>query len=80
MTYVNPFSGEYTYEMFRHDLAICQRKRPKHIREGQEAFNRLRDVKPDLARALTATDADPFYNDSRLEAFFDHIEEHWDDA
>ena len=39
------------------------------IRAGQAVFNAFYQEHPELARALVGSDVDPFYDDSRLEAF-----------
>lgn len=39
------------------------------LRIGQRAFNALAAVEPDIADSIRATDADPFYDDGRIEAF-----------
>lgn len=39
------------------------------LRAGQRAFNRLHESDPDLADALRAGEADPYYDDARLDAF-----------
>lgn len=42
-------------------------------REGQAYFNALHSIYCDVADVVRATDADPFYDDTRLKAFFDAI-------
>jgi hypothetical protein len=39
-------------------------------RRGQMCFNMLRDARPVLAEKVRATDKDPFYDDTRIPAFF----------
>lgn len=39
------------------------------LREGQRAYNQLREKRPDLATRILGTELDPFYIDSRLPAF-----------
>jgi hypothetical protein len=46
---------------------------PDFIRYGQYAFNTLYVSQPDLANAITGTYLDPFYNDNKLEMFFDFL-------
>jgi hypothetical protein len=45
-------------------------------RTGQAYFNALYTLYPEVADAVRATDADPFYQDSRLDAFFEAILAH----
>lgn len=51
------------------------------IRYGQGMFNHLYSVRPELADAVRATDADPFYasspTDPRFDKFVDFIEKNW---
>lgn len=39
-------------------------------RKGQAYFNALSTAAPKMAEAVRGTDADPFYDDSRLPDFF----------
>lgn len=52
------------------NLAARLREQHPDWREGQLHFNALRRVAPDVAGHVTATDADPFYLDARLPAFW----------
>ena len=45
----------------------------EQLRTGQVAFNSLYAADPDLANQIRGTDADPFYDDSRLELFRETI-------
>ena len=44
-------------------------------RAGQAAFNALWAWRPDIARHITGTDADPYYNDDNLPAFHHRVTE-----
>lgn len=44
-------------------------------RAGQAAYNDLYMSDPETANAITGTDADPFYDDSRLPAFYARVQE-----
>lgn len=46
-------------------------------RAGQHAYNCLRSVRPDIANAIVNTDADPFYNNDNLDAFWKKVQELW---
>lgn len=46
-----------------------------HARAGQAAFNALWAWRPDIARHITGTDADPYYNDGNLPAFHHRVTE-----
>lgn len=50
-------------------------------RYGQALFNRLCEVRPELAEQVRATDMDPFYvtmpQDPRLLRFIEFIEANW---
>lgn len=39
-------------------------------RHGQAAWNALYDLNPALASKVHGTDADPFYDDSKINAFY----------
>lgn len=41
----------------------------EHLRNGQVAFNELYAIDPGLADLIRGTEADPFYDDSRLAVF-----------
>lgn len=62
-------------------LAICKlatQLRAEHSdwREGQAAFNALREIDPDCALGVVSTaGVDPFYDDSRLDAFWEFVTE-----
>jgi hypothetical protein len=43
-------------------------------RDGQIAFNALHDIAPDVAEKIRGTDADPFHDDERLDAFWTAVE------
>ena len=45
------------------------------LRKGQEAFNKLWEENPTVASAITGSEFDPFYDDTRLEAFYKKVEE-----
>lgn len=44
--------------------------RPHWARRGQFAFNCLFRWHPDIANAIVGTDADPFFDDRKLNRFF----------
>lgn len=46
--------------------------KPRH---GQSAYNALWAWRPDIARLITGTDADPYYNDDNLPAFHRRVVE-----
>lgn len=46
-------------------------KEKSELRIGQAMYNALYYVKPELAESLG--DVDPFYHDSRITAFINHI-------
>ncbi|MFM7088918.1 MAG: hypothetical protein ACKOW9_05325 [Candidatus Paceibacterota bacterium] len=45
------------------------------LREGQKAFNELYQTDPEIAKLLTGTEFDPFYDDSRLSKFNEKVRE-----
>lgn len=45
------------------------------IRKGQQAFNDLYRTHPDIADKIRGTVLDPFYDDSKLEAFRQRVAE-----
>lgn len=42
-------------------------------RRGQAYFNAIHEVRPDLANAVRGSDRDPFYDDSRINAFIAYV-------
>lgn len=54
-------------------LAQERHRDNKHERVGQNAMNTLRTYAPDAYDEVTATEADPFYNDSRIPAFYEWL-------
>jgi hypothetical protein len=46
-------------------------------RQGQAAFNALCKVSPILAEEVRGSLRDPFYQDSRLDAFYEYVELNW---
>ena len=45
----------------------------RNLRVGQAWFNALYDVRSDIACSICGGDADPFYKDENLGAFFEYI-------
>lgn len=66
-----------------HEITDCEtlilrmrdliKTRPTHMREGQWAFSLLFEVDQWLAIKITDTDADPFYRDDNLTAFWEMV-------
>lgn len=52
--------------------------RPQFQRLGQWAFNRLLEIRPDLAEAVRGGPFDPFYQDKRLGVFEDFLRTAWE--
>lgn len=48
------------------------------MRKGQTFSNALQRVRPDMARKVTGTRFDPYYNDERISAFLEFIQGHPD--
>ena len=51
-------------------VALCVDKRHPALRCGQNAFNVLSILYPEIANQIRDTRFDPFYNDDRLHVFF----------
>lgn len=71
-----------TYAEFRVLLGArwsIENKSSDHQRMGQFAWNYLYEVRPDICRLIMAGPKaiDPFYDDSRIPAFFKFVEENW---
>ena len=45
------------------------------LRQGQIAFNELYATEPDIANSIRGSEFDPFYDDEKLEAFFERVAE-----
>ena len=57
---------------------VSKAERPKELRHGQWLVNSLSMVRPDLGNQMTADKPfDPFYDDSRIPAFWVWLGEHW---
>lgn len=46
-------------------------------RWGQYMFNSLVEVRPDISEQIRGTDADPFYQDKKVEAFLIVVNDLW---
>lgn len=51
--------------------------RSRFERRGQAYFNVLHDERPDIAQELVGGPLDPFYDDSKLDAFLAAVAERW---
>ncbi len=67
-------NSNFTYEDWCKALSLCK---PGFIRKGQAHFNLLYNLNPELAQEVTDTEVDPFYDDTRLPAFYKWVEENW---
>lgn len=45
----------------------------KELREGQAYMNALFEIDQKLYNEITGTDLDPFYDDSKINTFFDYL-------
>lgn len=52
-----------------------QRMATKDERWGQALFNSLHYLDPELANEVRGTEADPFYDDARVDAFYSRMAE-----
>lgn len=50
-----------------------EKKQDGHQRDGQALMNALYSVNPDLYQEITGTDADPFYDDNKIEKFWNKV-------
>lgn len=57
------------------NMAFIKAKSNPIIRLGQAYMNALADVDIDLYNELTATDADPFYDDMKIPNFLEKVYE-----
>lgn len=64
-----------TFEEFR--KYVEEHRHDLDWRRGQTAFNLLAQARPRIA-AVVPAEADPFYLDERLPAFWLFVEQHWD--
>jgi hypothetical protein len=46
-----------------------------HLRMGQAYFNALFMLRPNIAKEISGTDYDPFYQDDKLPVFLTKVEE-----
>ena len=54
-------------------LAGKTRKLNNQLRRGQCLFNALYDINPDVANNIRSTDSDCFYDDNKIETFFNEL-------
>ena len=61
------------YEQFK--LMVFDRLvlRDRELRRGQSLYNALHTLQPDIANQICTTELDPFYQDSRIDAFIEAI-------
>jgi hypothetical protein len=50
-----------------------------NMRLGQYFYNRLFFARSDLAEKIVSTEVDPFHNDDNLIAFFNYLQENWNE-
>jgi len=58
-------------------LTAARKRADSESRMGQICFNTLFEFRPELAEEIRATEKDPFYDDSRLRAFYEFIMDKW---
>jgi len=51
---------------------------PPRIRRGQNLFNVLHDIKPELANSIRGSEIDPFYHDKRIPLFYEWLYLNWE--
>lgn len=69
--------------MTYHDFAksYARRKRPAFIRAGQDLFNYLYEVRPDLANIIRGVyDLDTFYRDVNVARCLEWLRENWGES
>jgi hypothetical protein len=51
------------------------------IRYGQQMFNTLHSIKPELANHIRGTELDPFHKEISPDVFdiFEYLEKHWEE-
>lgn len=64
-----------TYAHFLNEVDTAVYNYDGDWRNGQAAFNVLYSMHPELAQEIRGTDLDPFYDDSRLYAFYTWVYE-----
>lgn len=65
-----------TYDEFVTEAHRARVKNP-FLRQGQAASNALYLLRPDLAAKVTASDIDPFYDDSKIDRFYEWLYLNW---
>lgn len=63
-------SGDMRLPRAVQDVATGLRKYRPELRPGQAAYNALHFLDPAMAAELHSSDADPFYDDTKLPAFW----------
>jgi hypothetical protein len=48
-------------------------KANSELRLGQQAFNYIHDIEPDIANKIRGTDKDCFYQSGKIGEFFDEV-------
>lgn len=57
--------------------ALVLAKGSPSLRYGQQAFNLLDDVHPELAALVRNTEHDPFFDDDKMGDFLNWLDENW---
>lgn len=52
------------------EISLAIVNKPKSYRNGQAAFNKLFDLKPEVADRIRGSVLDPFYDDKKLDGFW----------
>lgn len=63
------------FEHYQYRLSELELETNKYLRYGQQCFNLLYDIDPDVANEIRGTKLDPFYDDNKLSSFFNYIED-----
>lgn len=66
------FPAADLYAQFLQEGSAYARKYPQ-LRYGQAMFTKLMDMHNECASELLGTDADPYYNDMRIQAFLGKV-------
>lgn len=63
---------------FNEYLCLAYGPRPPFIRIGQALFNALCVSWPELAEKVRGSEVDPFYDDTRIDAFIAFVARWWE--
>lgn len=73
---MNPEAASKVYSFWLEEAFDYIGTHPEQ-REGQAYFNSLCEYRPDITSVICSTPRDPYFDDDRLDSFFEKVKELW---